>query len=395
MSTRPLLALIAMAIAVGICPGSAAARECFVYVGTYTDRGLLGKPSANAPGVTSKGIYVFRFDTVTGKLTPLGLAAETPNPTYIAFSASGKFLYAVNEIYQFRGQPGGAIGAYSIDPASGLLTLLNQVAARGTGPCHLCIDRTGKNLLAANFGSGSVAVFPIDPAGTLRPASGFSQETGSGPNSRQDGPHSHAINLTPDNRLAISSEFGTDRLRVFRFDASAGTLTPAEPPHVPMKPASAPRHLAFHQNGKFAYSLNEIDSTVTVLAYDSGKGTFRPLQNLSALPAGFRDHNTAAEVIVHPSGKFLYTSNRGHHSIAVFAIESDGTLRTIAHVPSGGKTPRGFSVDSSGRWLIAAGQSTHNIAVFAIDPVTGIPAPTGETAPVHTALCVKFLELPE
>ncbi|HEX2854440.1 MAG TPA: lactonase family protein [Opitutaceae bacterium] len=388
------LLLVLFLAALSLQP-AAAAPGCFVYVGTYTDRGLLGKPSANAPGALSKGIYVFRFDTTTGKLTPLGLAAETPNPTYITFSASGKFLYAVNEIYQYRGEPSGAIGAYSIDPANGHLTLLNQVPAHGTGPCHAVIDQTGRNLLAANFGSGSVAVFPLNPDGTLRPASSFSQDTGKGPNSRQDGPHSHAINLTPDNRFAIASEFGTDRLRIFRFDASAGTLTPAEPPRVPMKPASAPRHLAFHPNGKFAYSLNEIDSTVTVLAYDGAKGSFRQLQNLSALPAGFRDFNTAAEVIAHPSGKFLYTSNRGHHSIAVFAIEADGTLRILAHAPCGGKTPRGFSIDSSGRWLIAAGQSTHNIAVFAIDPVTGIPTPTGETAPVHTPTGVKFLELRE
>jgi 6-phosphogluconolactonase len=393
MSTRLLPALLAMAAgAAGICPASA--RDCFVYVGTYTNRGLLGKPSANAPGVLSKGIYVFRFDTDTGKLTPLGLAAETPNPTYFALSASGKFLYAVNEIYQFRGEPSGAIGAYAINAATGMLTPLNQVSAVGTGPCHAVIDRTGKNLLTANFGSGSVAVFPINPDGTLRPASSFSQDAGSGPNARQEGPHSHAINLTPDNQLALSSEFGTDRLRVFRFDASAGTLTPADPAQIPLKPASAPRHLAFHSNGKFAYSLNEIDSTVTVLAYDSGAGRFQQLQNLSALPENFTGHNTSAEVIVHPSGKFLYASNRGHHSIAVFAIQADGTLRTIAHIPSGGKTPRGFGVDSSGRWLIAAGQSTHNLAVFAIDPVTGIPAATGETAPVHTPLCVKFLELP-
>lgn len=372
---------------------AAAPSPCFVYVGTYTDWELLVPVHHNPPGERSKGIYVFRFDTDSGKLTPLGLAAETANPTYVTFAASGRFLYAVNEIYQFQGAPTGTVSAFSIDAASGRLAFLNQVVSRGTGPCHISIDHTGRNLLVANFGSGSAAVLPLSADGTLQPASAVVQDTGSGPNPRQAGPHTHSFNVTPDNRFAIAAEFGTDRLSVYRFDAAAGSLRPADPPQVVLKPGSAPRHFTFHPNSAVAYSLNEIDSTVTVLAYDGARGTLRELQTLSTLPDGFKDRNTAAEVLVHPSGRFLYASNRGHNSIAVFAIDGTGRLKLVADVASGGRTPRGFSLDPSGRWLIAANQDTHNIAVFAIDPATGIPAPTGQSLEVRSPVGVKFLQL--
>ncbi len=373
---------------------SAAAPPNLVYVGTYTDRELLVPSRSNASGERSKGLYVFRFDPDTGKLTPLGLAAETPNPTYVTFSQSGRVLYAVNEIYQYQGEPTGTVSAFAIDPASGRLTFLNQVVSRGTGPCHLCVDHIGKNLLVANFGSGSVAVLPLNADGTLRPASAFAQDTGTGATARQTGPHAHSFNVSPDNRLAVAAEFGTDRLLVYRFDAAAGSLQPAEPPSVPFRPGSAPRHFSFHPNGKVAYAVNEIDNTVTVLAFDAARGALRELQTLSTLPDDFKAMNTAAEVLVHPSGRFLYASNRGLHSIAVFAIDDSGRLRLVANVPSGGRTPRGFSLDPTGRWLIAANQDTHNIAVFAIDPTTGIPAPTGQSLEVRTPTGVKFLPLP-
>jgi 6-phosphogluconolactonase len=303
-------------------------------------------------------------------------------------------LYAVNEIYRHEEQTTGTVSAFAIDHATGRLTLINRIVAHGTGPCHMTVDRTGKNLLVANFGSGSAAVFPLGPDGALRTATAIVQDTGSGPNPRQATPHAHAFNLTPDNRLALVSQFSTDRLAVYRFDAAAGTLQPADPAHVSLKPGSAPRHLAFHPNAKVGYSLNEIGSTLTALAYAEARGTFAELQTLSTLPADFTGRNTAAEVVVHPSGKFLYASNRGHHSLAVFAIDDGGRLRLITHVPCGGRTPRGFSVDPSGRWLIAANQDTHNIAIFAIDLATGIPAATGQSEEVRTPTGVKFLALP-
>jgi 6-phosphogluconolactonase len=235
-----------------------------------------------------------------------------------------------------------------------------------------------------------VIVFPLAADGALRPASAFVQHAGSGPSPRQAGPHAHAINLTPENRFAIASEFGADRLLVYRFDAATGSLAPAQPPHVALPPGSAPRHLAFHPDGRVAYSLNEIGNTITVLAYDAKRGSFEIQQEVSTLPGDFTGRNTAAEVIVHPGGKFLYASNRGHHSLAVFAIADDGRLHPLAHVPCGGRTPRGFSVDPNGRWLIVAHQDSHTIAVFAIDPATGIPAATGQMEAARTPTAVKF-----
>lgn len=387
LSSKLLLLLAAWATL-----GARAAEPArLVYVGTYTDWSLLEPVHHAPPGEASKGIYAFRFDPAEGKLTPLGLAAETANPTYLTFSASGKFLYAVNEIYHYAGRPTGTASAFAIDRASGRLTLLNQIPSQGTGPCYVRVDGSGRNLLVANFGSGSVAVLPIDSAGALRPASAFIQDTGSGPNPRQAGPHAHSFNVSPDNRFAIEAEFGLDKLFVYHFDAAAGTLAPAERPFVALRPGSAPRHFTFHPRGDVAYSLNEIDSTITVFAYARDTGSFRELQNVSTLPPGFAGKNTAAEVLVHPSGKFLYASNRGHNSIAVFAIDAAGRLSLLAQVPSGGRTPRGFSLDPAGRWLITANQDTNNIVVFAIDPATGIPAPTGQSLAVRSPDCVKFL----
>ncbi|HVS51611.1 MAG TPA: lactonase family protein [Opitutaceae bacterium] len=390
----PALAIFfgAFVFACALAP-RADAKDTLVYVGGYTDWELFGPPRRNPPGERGQGLYAFRFDLDSGRLTPLGLAAATDNPTYTAFSPDGRVLYAVNEIYRFHAADSGAVSAFVVDAANGRLTLLNQLASRGTGPCYATVDRAGRNLLVANFGSGSVAVFPLATDGALRAMSAFEQDTGSGPSPRQAGPHAHAINLSPDNRFAVASEFGTDRLRVYRFDAATGALQPADPPSVALEPASAPRHLAFHPNGRVAYSLNEIANTLTLLDYDAARGSFRVRQSVSTLPAGFTDRNTAAEVIVHPSGKFLYASNRGDHSIAVFALAADGAPKLVAHVPCGGRTPRGFALDPTGRWMIVAHQDSHTIAVFAINPATGVPSPNGQTAPVRTPTGVKFRPL--
>jgi len=312
----------------------------------------------------------------------------------VTFSPSGRYLYAANEIYQFQGQPAGAVSAFAVDPATGRLNFLNQVSAGGTGTCYVRTDHAGRNVLAANFGSGSVAVLPVNPDGTLRPASAFVQDTGSGPNPRQAGPHAHSFNISPDDRFAIEAEFGMDRLVVYRFDAAGGTLRPADPPFVAMAPASAPRHFTFHPNGRIAYGLGEIDSSITVLAYDPARGNFQIRQTISTLPADFKGKNTAAEVIVAPSGRFLYASNRGLNTIAVFAIGTDGRLAPVAQVPCGGRTPRGFCLDPLGHWLLTANQDTNNVAVFALDPATGIPAANGESVEVRSAECVQFQPQP-
>ncbi|HVW22729.1 MAG TPA: lactonase family protein [Opitutaceae bacterium] len=371
----------------------AAAKSDLVYVGTYTDWEDMVPAHHTPPGGRSEGIYAFRLDPASGAMTPLGLAARTDNPTFVAFAPSGKVLYAANELYHYQGQS-GAVSAFRIDPGTGRLAFLNQVSARGTGTCYVRVDHTGRNLLAANFGSGSVAVFPLAADGSLRQASAFVQDSGSGPNPRQAGPHEHSFNVSPDDRFAIAAEFGTDRLMVYRFDPGRGTLSPADPPSLALPPASAPRHLAFHPDGRVAYALNEIASTLTVLAYDPARGRFRAIQSLSSLPPGFSGRNTAAEVVVHPSGRVLYASNRGDNSIAVFAIDGEGRLAPRAFVPCGGRTPRGFGIDPEGGWLVSANQDTHNIALFRIDPQTLIPAPTGQSFPVRSPECAQFLEVP-
>ncbi|HEX3728481.1 MAG TPA: lactonase family protein [Opitutaceae bacterium] len=371
----------------------AGAKSELVYVGTYTNWEDMVPAHHTPPGGRSEGIYVFRLDPDSGVMTPLGLAAKADNPTFVAIAPSGKFLYAANELYHYQGQA-GAVSAFRIDPETGKLAFINQVTAQGSGTCYVRVDHAGRNLLAANFGSGSVAVFPIAGDGGLRPASAFVQDAGSGPNPRQAGPHAHSFNVSPDDRFAIAAEFGTDKLMVYRFDPQNGTLSPADPPFVAMHPASAPRHFAFHPNGKVAYSLNEIDSTLTVLAYDAAGGRFRELQDLSTLPADFKGKNTAAEVVVHPSGRVLYASNRGDNSIAVFAIDEAGRLTPRAFVPCGGRTPRGFGIDPEGRWLVTANQDTHNIALFRIDPQTLVPAPTGQSFPVRSPECAKFVQVP-
>jgi len=389
-----LCRFLPVAAALAVARLASAEPPVFVFVGTYTHWDELPLHH-NPPGSASRGIYRFRFDPENGRLTPLGLAAETRNPTWIAFAPSGRFLYAANEIYRFDGRAAGAVSAYAVDPATGTLAFLDQVSAGGTGTCFLRVDHSGRNVLLANFGSGSVAVLPVGADGSLRPASAFVQDTGAGPNPRQATPHAHSFNVSPDNRLAVEAEFSTDRLMVYRFDAAAGALRPADPPFVALAPGSAPRHFTFHPNGRLAYALDEIDSTLVALAYDGRAGRFGILQTISTLPDGFKGKNTAAEVLVHPSGRFLYASNRGDNSIAVFAIGSDGGLRPLAWVASGGRTPRGFCLDPAGRWLIAANQDTHNITVFSIDPATGIPAPTGQSLEVRSPVCVQFLPRPD
>jgi 6-phosphogluconolactonase len=316
-----------------------------VYVGTYTQ----GK---------SKGIYQFRMDPVSGQLTPAGLAAETVNPSFLAIAPDHRFLYAVNEIGDFEGTDCGAVSAFAIDPKNGKLTFLNQQSSRGSAPCHLIVDRHGKNVLVANYGGGSMAVLPIAPDGRLAAASAFVQHHGSSINPRrQKEPHAHSINLDAANRYAFAADLGLDKVLIYRFDAAQGTLIPHDPPSASIAPGSGPRHFAFHPNGRSAYVINEINSSVTALGFDANSGALTLLQMVSTLPEGFTGNNSTAEIQVHPSGRFLYGSNRGDNSIAIFAIDADtGKLTGIGHEPTQGKTPRGFRIDPTGHFLLTANQ---------------------------------------
>ena len=360
---------------------SAAKGQYIAYVGTYTAT------------TSSKGIYALRFDTEKGQLTSLGVAAETADPSFLAVHPNGKYLYAVNEISTFNGGSGGAVSAFSISAKTGALKFLNQVPTRGAGPCHVSVDKSGAYVLVANYDGGSIASFAVHEDGSLGTASGFVQHSGSGPNKqRQEGPHAHWIGTSPDNRFALAVDLGLDQVIVYGFDSSKGIFKPVLSGFAKVKPGAGPRHLAFHPNGKFAYVLSEMDSSVTVFSYQAKNGAFSSLQTISALPKEYAGRKEAAEIAVDPSGKFLYTSNRGHDSIAIFEINpAKGTLKSLGQVLSGGQTPRHFAIDPTGTFLLAENQESNNIVVFHIDPATGNLTPTGQTIEVPSPVCITFV----
>lgn len=355
-------------------------KELFVYVGSYNT-------------AKRKGIHAYRFDTTTGRLTSLGLAAEAVNPTFVTISRDGRFLYATKEVTRHEGKAGGAVKAFAIDRKTCKLRFLNEVASGGTIPCYVVLDKTGRFAMVANYGSGSVEVIAVRKDGRLGKVTAFDQYSGSGVNpERQEGPHAHSINVSPDNRFAIAADLGLDKVFVYRFDERTGALAPNNPACATVSPGSGPRHIAFARNGRFVYVIGEMKSNITTFAYDAARGTLHKLQTISTLPKGYKAQSDCAEVAVGPSGKFVYGSNRGHDSIAVFAADSKkGTLTPIERVPSGGKCPRHFAIDPSGSWLLVANQESNTIAVFAIDRKTGRLAPTGETASVSSPACVRFV----
>jgi 6-phosphogluconolactonase len=362
---------------------SPAAGACLVYVGTYT-------------GPQSKGIYAWRMDTAAGSLTSLGLAGETSSPSYLEIAPNHRFLYAVNEVNTFEGKPAGSVSAFSIDAATGKLTLLNQQTSGGRGPCHLVVDREGRNVLVANYTGGSIECLPIQSDGRLGTPTAFIQHTGKSVNpSRQAEPHAHCFALDAANHFAFVCDLGLDKLMSYRFDAAQGTLVANQPAFTATKPGAGPRHLVFSPDGRQAYVINEINSTIARYAFDSAAGTLTEVQTVSSLPQGFTGASTAAEIAVHPSGKFLYGSNRGDDSIVVFGIDgASGSLAFLQRVSSGGKTPRHFAIDPSGKFLFAANQSPGNIVIFNLDPATGLLAPSGKVLEASSAVCVKFVPVP-
>jgi 6-phosphogluconolactonase len=355
--------------------------EYFMYVGTYTDHG-------------SKGIYAWRFDPGAAKFTPVGLVAESANPSFLAAHPNGHFLYAVNEISHFQRMAStGSVSAYAIDSATGKLKLLNQQASLGDGPCHLVLDHDGKCVIVANYNNGSVAAYPVANNGLLNASSAFFQHRGSGPTAhRQEGPHAHCVVVAPDSRFALVADLGLDEVLLYRLNVEKGAMEVNDPRFVKVTPGAGPRHLAFHPNGTLVYLINEMQSSIITFAYDPQAGSLRELQNVSTLPKDYKGQNDTAELQVHPSGKFLYGSNRGHDSIAVFAIDpSAGTLKLVEHVSTQGKTPRNFSIDPTGAYLIAANQASNNMVVFRIDQASGRLKPTGQVLNAYSPVCVTFV----
>ncbi len=374
--------LAAAAVALGSrtraadAPGATPAgdKKHIVYVGTYT-------------GGKSEGIYRFAFDAETGRASSVALAAKIDSPSFLALHPGGRFLYAANEP-QGRAPAGGAISAFRIANAEGDLEFLNSESSGGAAPCHIAIDRTGTHAFAANYGSGSVALVPIGADGRLGARTACIAHRGSSADkARQTSPHAHCVNLDARNDFLLVADLGLDQVIVYRFDAAAGTL--AAHARAALKPGAGPRHLAFSPDERFVYTVNELDLTVTRFAYTAGTGALEAKESVSTLPVPVQAGFSAAEIAVHPSGKFLYASNRGHDSIAAFAIDKDtGALRAIGHTPAGGRTPRHFALDPSGAWLLCAHQSSDTIAVFRIDRETGRLAPAGAAISVPSPVCV-------
>lgn len=356
-------------------------NRLLVYVGTYGD-------------ARNETIPVFEMDTKSGALSRLGGASGVANPSFLALHPSGKSLYAASEIGGFEGKPTGAVAALALDPKTHLPTLLNQQPSEGNGPCFVAVEPKGKYVVVANYGGGSVACLPVEADGRLRtPADSKKHQGGSGVNAkRQDKPYAHSINPDPSGRFAVAADLGMDKLLVYRIDPATGSLIPNNPPFASTKPGAGPRHTAFHPNGKFLYAINELDSTIAAYKWDGEKGTLTEFQTLSTLPEGYDGRSSCAEVVVHPNGKHLYGSNRGHDSLVHFAVDpGTGRLRLEGHTPTGGKNPRNFAIEPSGRFLVTANQDTDNLVVFRIDERTGRPSPAGQTATVSKPVCVRFL----
>jgi 6-phosphogluconolactonase len=363
-------------------------KPLLVYIGTYS-------------GHKSQGIHLARFNPDGGTLSSPELAVETINPTFLALHPNRRVLYAANEVNDFGGKKAGAISAFGLDGTSGKLTFLNQQSSGGPGPCHLSVDATGKYVLVANYAGGSIAALPLEADGKLEPPSAFVQHEGSSVNpDRQSAPHAHFITTDPANQFALACDLGLDKILLYHFNPSSeSVLTPNNPPAVPIKPGSGPRHLAFHPNGRFLYLINELSGSMTVFSYSTHGARAHQetgavlieLQTISTLPDNFSGENLAAEVELHPSGKFVYGSNRGQNSIVVYRVDSaTGKLSYVAREPTPGKS-RHFALDPSGRWLLAALQDKDKVVVFRVDPDTGRLSTTSQSLEVGAPVCVQFV----
>ncbi len=367
-----LLPWLAAGIISGLLPVHAA--DMFVYFGTHR-------------AGTNIGFSLAHFDTDTGALTKPEFLMQSPAPAYFVIHPDGRHLYTCNS-----GSP-GEVSAYEIEPHTGALKFLNRLPAGGADTSYVSLDQTGRYVLAANYAGGNIAVFAIKPDGSLGDRTAFVQHTGSGVNpQRQTHAYAHSIIVDPSNRFALVADLGVDKVFVYRFNEKDGSLQTNDPPSVNIKPGSGARHVKFHPNGRWVYLISEIASTVTAFNWDSAKGALTEFQTISALPDNFKGTNTCAEIMVHPNGKFLYASNRGDDSLAVFAIDqATGKLTPIEHVPSGGKTPRNFAFDPAGKWIICSNHDSNNALVFRVDENTGKLTQTGQPVSVPYPFCERFL----
>jgi len=373
-AARPISLVLLLVIAAL----SANAADMYVYFGTQR----------SGPGI---GFSLAHFDTDTGALTKPEFIMEAVQPAYFVIHPDGKHLYACKS-----GRTNDLVSAYEINPKTGKLTLLNQKTTGSAGPNYITLDQTARYALVANYYGGSVAVLPIKPDYSLGDRTGFAQHTGRSVNpERQTKPFAHSIVMDPSNRFAVNADLGVDKLFVYRFNEKDGSITPNDPPFATVKPGSGPRHVKFHPNGKWVYVINEMGCTVTGFNWNAAKGSLTEFQTISTLPEGFTGTNTCAELQFHPNGKFLYGSNRGHDSLAVFAIDqATGKLTLVERVSSQGKWPRNFTFDPTGKWILCSNHNSDNAVVFRVDGTTGKLTQVGQPVEVPYPFCERFLPVP-
>ncbi len=394
---KHILSTFLVTLAVGLTVTGAVRREpvqeeeYFVYFGTYTEFKL---PSPNHFYKSqSKGIYVSRFRPSTGDLSAPELAAETINPSFLVVHPNQRYLYAVVEDPLAVGNlqdKASFVRSFAINRATGKLSVLNTVPSNGGSSCFLSMDPAGKFVMVANFTTGSVVVWRVKDDGSLGEQTSFMQHTGQG----LMGPHAHWIGLSPDNRFAVAAELGLDQLRVYRFDSVSGSLTPNDPPFVRVAEGSGPRHFTFAANGKFAYALTEFTDSVIAFSWDSSKGILKEIQTIDSIPEGTRVLTSGSELILHPSGKFLYAGNRGSDTITVFAVDPEkGTLKRIQQDSTRGMMPRDFRIDPTGKYLLVANELTDDAVLFEIDGASGLMTLTRTVVKVDSPSCVKFARI--
>ncbi len=380
---------MAVSIGLGLCLGlglgpvstgaDAAEDVQRMYIGTFMDTG-------------SKGIYQVNLDRESGALELVGVAAEVDRPGFLAVHPNGRFLYSVTGGQAFRDQGAGGVAAFAIDADSGELTLLNEVSSQGRGPCHVSVDPTGSTVMVANYGGGNVASYPIQEDGSLGEAVSVGQHEGpSEATDRQRAPHAHSIYPSPGGRFAVSADLGTDEVWIYRLNPAEGAMEPNDPPVASLAPGAGPRHLAFHPDGQRLFALNELNGTLTLFSWDEERGVLEEIRTVPTLPLGFDEPNTTAEVVVHPSGRFVYATNRGHDSVAMFAYNpATDELAALGHESTRGGHPRNFNIDPSGQWLIVANRDGGNLVVYGIDPQSGRLEFSGHELEIPQPVCVTF-----
>ena len=356
--------------------------QSIIFIGTYT------RPEGHVDG-KAEGIYTYRFDTETGVLTHLVTTPDIINPSFLTTAVNGRYLYAISELSRPE-EISGTVTAYAITPDTGQLSFLNKQVTHGLAPCYVSVADSGQHVLVANYMQGNVCVLPVEGDGRLSPASYSHQHDGSGPNrQRQEGPHAHCIVPDPERRHFLSADLGADKIYVYRLDDEQGNLELIQTATV--APGSGPRHIAFGRNGRCAYVIAELSSEILLFDYDPETGHLTPQQTISTLPTDYSGDNTSSDIHLSPNGRYLYASNRGHDSIATYAVDpQSGILSLIDHTSTQGQTPRHFAIHSTGKWLLVANQDSDTIVTFQLHPDTGKLSDPSHTTPIPSPVCIHF-----